>query len=132
VVGYFGAVPGPAWRKDRGIDGGPLAVRGTEYPKGLGTRSQSELAFDLQGGFRRFQSLAAIDDSALGGGSARFVVEVDGRRVFASDAVTGTSPPLAIGPFDVAGRNRLLLKVEFGELADVNDRAAWCDALLIR
>ena len=46
--------------------------------------------------------------------------------------MTGTSAPAAIGPLDVTGAQRLALIVDYGELADINDWADWCDAVVIR
>ena len=71
--------------------GGPLVVRGTEYPKGLGTRSQSRIEFDLAGTLSPLsRRMAALDDLAEGKGSVRFIVEKDGTRIFESGLVTGT------------------------------------------
>jgi NPCBM/NEW2 domain len=131
VVSYFGQKE-PAPAKDRNALGGPLALRGREYAKGLGTRSQSSVTFQLDHSYRQFQSLAAIDDIAQGKGSVRFAVELDGQRAFTSPLVTGSSAPLTVGPIDVTGKERLTLTVEYGELADVDDWADWCDAVLIR
>jgi hypothetical protein len=132
LTGFFGASERLAFAKDQNLIGGPLVVRGTEYPKGLGTRSQSQIAFDLAGRYRRFQALAALDDLAQGKGSARFVVERDGSRAFESELLTGTNAPVVVGPLDVTGARRLVLIVEYGELADIDDWADWCDAVVIR
>ena len=118
--------------KDHNFAGGPLVVRGKEYAKGLGTRSRSEITFDLGGQYRHFQTLAALDDLAGGKGSVQFAVELDGVRVFTSAAVNGTSAPLVIEPIDVTGKQTLTLVVEYAELADVDDWADWCDAVVIR
>ena len=49
-----------------------------------------------------------------------------------SDLVTGSSRPLVVGPIDVSGKRQLALVVDYGELADVDDWADWCDAVVIR
>jgi NPCBM/NEW2 domain len=132
VTGYFDAVERVAIAKDRNVLGGPLAVRGTEYPKGLGTRSQSRIEYDLGGRYSRFEATAALDDLAGGKGSVRFVVEKDGARIFESGLITGMSGAVAVGPLDLKGARRLALIVDYGELADINDWADWCDAVVIR
>jgi hypothetical protein len=129
---YFGRAAAIPPAQDQSAAGGPLLVRGRQYAKGLGTRSQSRITYDLGGQFRLFQATAAIDDYANGKGSARFAVEVDGVRAWTSPLVTGGARPLPIGPIDVAGKRQLVLVVEYGELADVDDWADWCDAILIR
>ncbi len=93
ATSFFGSTERFALGKDRNVLGGPLVVRGREFPKGLGTRSQSRIEFDLGGAYRRFQATAALDDLSQGKGSVRFVVEKDGTRIFESGLVTGTSAP---------------------------------------
>lgn len=132
VTGFFGSSePMPA-AANRNVLGGPLVVRGKEYPKGVGTRSASRIEYDLGGHYRRFQAVAALDDLAEGKGSVRFLVERDGVRIFDSGLLTGTSAPREIGPLDVTGARRLVLIVDYGELADISDWADWCDAVVIR
>jgi NPCBM/NEW2 domain len=132
VTGYFDVAERVAVAKDRNVLGGPLAVRGTEYPKGLGTRSQSRIEYELGGRYARFEATAALDDLAGGKGSVRFAVEKDGVRIFESPLVTGMSGPCGVGPLDLKGAQRLALVVDYGELADINDWADWCDAVVIR
>ncbi len=119
-------------RKDRAVDGGPLQIRGVEYMKGLGLHSQSRVRYRLDAGDRRFRAVVGIDDSANGEGSVKFAVELDGRKVFESAELTGKDPAVFVGPIDVTGAQELTLVVEFGEQADVLDRADWCEAVLIR
>jgi len=132
TTGFFGSSEPVAAAKDRNVLGGPLCMRGIDYPKGLGTRSHSRMEYDLGGRYRHFQATAAVDDLAEGKGSVRFIVERDGARVFESGLVTGASAPLAIGPLDITGAHRLALIVDYGELADINDWADWLDAVVIR
>jgi NPCBM/NEW2 domain len=129
---YFGPATAAPPGRDQNAAGGPLVVRGQEQSKGLGTRSESRVAFELDGRYRLFVATVAIDDYAQGKGSARFAVELEGARVWTSALLTGSSRPLAIGPIDVSGKHRLTLVVEYGELADVDDWADWCDAIVIR
>jgi len=132
VSGYFDTAERVAVAKDRNVLGGPLVVHGTEYPKGLGTRSQSGIEYDLGGRYSRFEATAALDDLAGGKGSVRFIVEKDGVRIFESGLVTGMSAATAVGPLDIKGARKLALIIDYGELADINDWADWCDAVVIR
>jgi sRNA-binding regulator protein Hfq len=129
---YFGTDVASPPAQDQTAAGGPLLVRGRQYAKGLGTRSQSRITYELGGRYRLLQATAGIDDYADGKGSVRFGVEVDGVRVWTSSLVTGASKPLQVGPIDVSGKRRLALIVEYGELADVDDWADWCDAIVVR
>ncbi len=132
VSGYFDTAERVAVAKDRNVLGGPLVAHGTEYPKGLGTRSQSRIEYDLGGRYSRFEATAALDDLSAGKGSVRFIVEKDGVRIFESGLVTGLSAAKAVGPLDLTGARKLALVIEYGELADINDWADWCDAVVIR
>src|SRR5580700_5157987 len=128
---YFGSSVAIPPAQDQSAAGGPLLVRGRQYAKGVGTRSRSQVTYDLAGQYRFFQATVAIDDYAAGKGSVRFAANVDGARVWTSPLITGSSRPLPVGPIDVTGKRRLALIVEYGELADVDDWADWCDAILI-
>jgi NPCBM/NEW2 domain len=132
VNGYFDTAERIAVAKDRNVLGGPLIVHGTEYPKGLGTRSQSRIEYDLGGRYSRFEATAALDDLACGKGSVRFIVEKDGVRIFESGLVTGMNAGTTVGPIDIGGAQRLALIINYGELADIDDWADWCDAVVIR
>ncbi len=130
---YFGpASTASAALRDQNAAGGPLLVRGRPCGKGLGTRSRSRLLYELGGQYRLFQATAAIDDFAAGKGSVRFAIDADGKRLWTSDLVTGSARPLNVGPLDVTGKQQIALVVEYGELADVDDWADWCDAVIIR
>jgi hypothetical protein len=45
------------FQRDRNARGGKLVVGGVEHRKGVGVRARSMLAYDLAGGFKRFQSM---------------------------------------------------------------------------
>ena len=118
--------------RDRNVRGGPLQLRGTFYPKGLGTHSRSEVTYRLDGQYRRFQSTIGIDDDTAGKGSVRYEVVVDGKPAYRSDELTGSSEPVTLERIDLTGAKTLTLRVDFGDLADIQDHANWCDALLVR
>jgi hypothetical protein len=116
---------------DRNVEGGFLRAAGRLHLKGIGMHSAARLSYDLPGGSRRFQAEAAIDDVAAGEGSARFRVFVDGKERYTSPTVRGGAAPLPID-VEVSGGKRLDLVVDFADRADVQDRADWLDARLIR
>jgi hypothetical protein len=120
------------WRRDLNVLGGPLKLRGEPFAKGMGVHSKSELTYRLDGQYRRFQATVGIDDAAKGQGSVTFLVLVDGRRVFASDPLTGSSPPLPLPPIDISKADTLTLVVNFAESGNVLDHANWCDAVLVK
>ncbi|HVW00377.1 MAG TPA: NPCBM/NEW2 domain-containing protein [Planctomycetaceae bacterium] len=120
------------WHRDRNVLGGPLALRGATFAKGLGLHSQSELTYNLDGHYERFLANIGIDDAAQGRGSVVFRVLADGSQVFASEIQRGNGPAFALPPLDVKGVKTLTLTVDFADWGDADDRADWCDALVVK
>lgn len=118
--------------RDRSVTGGFLALRGVEYPKGLGVHSKSTIAYRLDGRYRWFQATIGIDDDARGKGSVTFEVLADDRVLYKSDVLTGTSPPVALERLNVAGAAVLTLRVGYATFGDIQDHADWCDAVLVK
>jgi hypothetical protein len=119
-------------RLDRNVLGGPLTLRGVEFPKGLGMHSRTEVEYDLADGFALFQATIGLDDAARNGGNVVYSVQLDDKSVFTSGPVTGGQTVRALNPIDVSTAKRLKLIVEFGQGGDIRDYANWCDAVLIR
>ena len=123
------------FRRDRNVLGEPLTVAGQRYLKGLGMHSASRITYQLDGKFRRFEALAAIDDSADTKGSVTFGVYVlrDGqwKSAYTSDVVRGGDPPKPVS-VDVDGAQALTLTVDFADRGDELDHADWLDARLIK
>ena len=119
-------------RRDRNVLGDPLRLRGREYPKGLGMFSRSVVTYELKGRYRAFRSVVGVDDTTGGGGNVVFAIDVDGRRAFTSGPIGGKSPAKQVGPIPLTGAKQLTLIVDYGERADILDRADWCDAVLIK
>lgn len=117
---------------NRNVRRGPLSMRGKDYAIGLGVHSRTRLTYDLQAADQELRATVGIDDCAGGQGSVRFLIELDGRRVWESPELTGRSQPLAIPPVSLNGSGTLTLLVDFGANADVADYANWCDARIIR
>ena len=49
-------------RLDKSVAEGPLVVAGQTFPHGFGTHSNSEIAFDLDGGYDIFRACVGVDD----------------------------------------------------------------------
>ncbi len=115
--------------------GEPLTVAGQRYLKGIGMHSASRITYRLDGKFRRFDALAAIDDSADKKGSVTFGVYVsrDGqwKSAYTSDIVRGGDPPKPVS-VDVDGAQALTLTVDFADRGDELDHADWLDARLVK
>jgi hypothetical protein len=129
ATGYFDtAMP---WRKDRACDGGPIRLGGVTYEKGLGLHSRSELAYDLDGRYRQFATVAGIDEGVRFG-TAYLTVTGDGRPLLAKTRLDRADPPKSLR-LDVAGVKRLVILVDFVEgTFGVAERVDLADAKLIK
>ncbi len=127
--GYLGA-PRPL-RIDRTVDGHGFLLGGQAYDRGLGTQSQTLLAYRLKPGDRRFQALVGVDDRAGPLGSVVFRVLTDRKPRVTTPALTCRDAPVAID-IDISDAKLLILDTEFGERGDVRDLANWVEARIIR
>jgi hypothetical protein len=117
---------------NRNVRGGWLQLGGRSYGRGFGMTSGMSVTFELETGDRQFQATVGLDDSVDTEGSVVFVVTVDDRRVFTSPTMRGGDAPLAIGPLEIAGGQRLTLFIEFAEFGNVQDVADWCNPVILR
>jgi hypothetical protein len=126
-----------AWpyRRDRNVLGEPLSVGGRRYLKGIGMHSASRLTYRLDGRYRRFDAVVALDDSAEEQGSVTFGVYVlrDGawKEAYTSGIVRGGEAPRPVS-VNVHGAEGLTLTVDFADRGDELDRAVWLDARLVK
>jgi hypothetical protein len=122
------------YKRDHNVLGGPLVAGGKCFTKGLGMHSAARLTYKLERAYKRFDALAAIDDSALKRGSVTFAVYVlrDGKwqLAYTSDVVRGGEAPRNIS-VDVSGADAMTLVVDFADRGDELDHADWLDARLI-
>ena len=128
-TGYLGAPR--ALRIDRTVDGHGFQLNGHAYDRGLGTQSQTLLAYRLKPGDRRFQALVGVDDRAGPLGSVVFRVLTDRKPRVTTRAMTSRDAPVAID-IDISEAKLLILVTEFGERGDVRDLADWIEARIIR
>ncbi|WP_434362314.1 NPCBM/NEW2 domain-containing protein [Parasalinivibrio latis] len=112
-------------------DGGIITINGTQYSKGLGTHSTSEITYDLAGKYySAFSAVIGVDDSAGNRGSVVFEVYVDSKLVYQSPVMTGRDDgtPVNIPLTDV--NTELTLKVLPTSDGGSYDHADWADAKL--
>jgi hypothetical protein len=123
------------YQRDRNVLGGPLTVDGKLYWKGLGIHSAARLTFPLNAEYRRFDAVAAVDDSAKGRGSVKFGVYLlrqgEWNQAATSETVRGGQPPHRFS-VDVVGAEGITLTVDFEDRGDELDYANWLDARLIK
>ena len=110
-------------------DGRILTLNGVTYAKGLGAHANSEIKVPLNNNYETFTSDIGIDDEVGTGGSACFIVKLDGVEKYRSPALTGASATVTIPPITVVGGIDLRLIVDMNGNA-TSDHADWCNPTL--
>jgi len=111
-------------------DGRRLSVAGKQYDKGLGVHADSVIKFKVDKKYSTFFSDIGLDDETGSSGSVTFEVWGDGRKLYDSGTLRGTS---AVKSFqlDIAGVTELKL-VTTGAGDGINyDHADWANARVV-
>ncbi|MGD9723698.1 MAG: NPCBM/NEW2 domain-containing protein [Pirellulales bacterium] len=126
---------------DRSVTRSLLRAGDHVYLKGLGMHSPARVSYDLDGEYRQFVALVAIDagagDAASGPrGSVVFRVFVDDgsgawQERAKSAVIRGGEPPVPLVA-DLRGARRISLLVDFADRGDECDHADWLNARLVR
>jgi hypothetical protein len=70
-------------RMDTNLDGkGPLQVKGETFSKGLALHAHTELTYNLDGKYKKFEAVLGMDDVVGGDGQPRVRIEGDGKELF--------------------------------------------------
>ena len=127
-VGEHGVV-----RRDVSIDGNDITLNGVVYHKGLGVHPYSEVTYYLGGEYSRFIADVGVDDEESSNvGSVVFQVLTDnGVELYNSGEMRFNSATQTIN-VNVAGVQRLKLRVTNAGDGDNSDHADWADARLVR
>ncbi|MFQ5489766.1 MAG: NPCBM/NEW2 domain-containing protein [Phycisphaerae bacterium] len=118
-------------RFDRSVSNQLLTLGGRTFDKGIGVHARTKLIYTLGGAYERFCATIGIDDAVRPRGHVLFRLVGDGRTIFDSGRVDGSQPPREVS-VNVAGIDRLTLRVDYGQQADLADHADWADARLIK
>lgn len=101
------------------------SIRGTKFPKGLGTHAPARIVYDLAQQCTQLLGYVGIDDSQSGKGRVDFVVKVDGAEKFRMER-KGTDPAGRLN-LDLRGAGTVELIAEPGAEGNGNDHADWAD-----
>lgn len=118
-------------RRDHAQGGGAISLRGKTYAKGLGVHAISRLQFDLNRGYSRFIADIGVDDTAGDLASVEFKVYADGKLVYESGILRRSTDARTID-VEVLNARRITLEVTAADNADIQDRANWANAKVVR
>ena len=117
---------------DQSVWGKPMQIGDRKFATGLGTHANSELVYDLERAFERFEAWVGVDAAMLQHTQASvvFMVLVDGREAFNSGVMRVDSPAKRVS---VAVKEAGELKLVVTDAGDgINaDHADWAEAVLI-
>ncbi|MFD0693491.1 NPCBM/NEW2 domain-containing protein [Paenibacillus sp. GCM10027628] len=116
-------------QKDKSVGGNTITLNGTTYTKGLGTHAISNITYNLNGQYSRFQSDVGVDDEVGANSTVIFQVWADGNKIYDSGVMTPTSATKSID-VSVAGVNQLVLTVTDAGDGINSDHADWANARL--
>ena len=136
-VVYLSDLPVVSWEQSYGelifdgsVDSGPIVVGDRFFVKGLGTHSDSEIVFDLNGvDATSFEAFVGLDDESSRAGSVVFKVYGDSMLIYDSGIVEFDMPVVEV-VVDVS-RVRLLRLVVESNGSRISDHADWADAKLV-
>jgi hypothetical protein len=117
---------------DSDVVGPPMRIAGREFETGIGAHAPSEIVYELEGAYRRFQAWVGIDDSMIPHklGTVEFIVTVDGREAYRSGLVSFGEAARRVD-VDLTGARELRLIATDGGDNINGDHADWGDALLL-
>jgi len=119
-------------RLDRAVTGGPLALDGKEYPKGIGMHARTAMTFAVDGRFSRFYARVGVDDAAGRHGCVRFRIFRDGETAWESEPMSGAEPAQEVA-VEIGGARRLTLAADFGSPVEAGGNLAdWAEARVVR
>jgi hypothetical protein len=117
-----------ALREDETFVGRPLGLQQRTVEKGLCAHAKSQVVYYLGRQFNKFHVHPGLERS-VSSGSVTFLIRVDGKVVYESEAITGFSKTQP-HDFDVSGANILELRVGSAGDGIDGDWACWADARL--
>lgn len=117
-------------RMDQSVMGGPIAIAGRTFDRGIGVHATSTLTYDLGGAFDSFVTTIGIDDAAGPRGRAVFRVICDGKVAYESSPISqGVAEAVRV---PLGGVKIMTLECNPGPDLDISDHCDWAGARLIR
>ncbi|MCH9058596.1 MAG: NPCBM/NEW2 domain-containing protein [Planctomycetes bacterium] len=119
------------YRTDENLFGGPLAVAGRRFERGISVHSRSSLTYELGGRYREFVTALGLDDTSGPLADVDVLVRVDGKTLYSKQHLRRGE---LVGPIrlEIRGASRIELIVDFGAGGDLQDRFDWIEPALIR
>ncbi|MFK7972739.1 MAG: NPCBM/NEW2 domain-containing protein, partial [Bacteroidia bacterium] len=112
-------------------DGKIITIAGKQFTKGLGTRANAEIEFDLNAEYVQFNTYIGIDDRTCDDANVYFEVYVDGELRYESPVMKKGLEPRFVS-VDIRGAHSLRLLTQSRDGSQICDQADWANARLLR
>jgi hypothetical protein len=119
------------WRRDAGLDGGPLKLSDGQYERGIAMHSRCVLEYDIGGKFDRLRAKLGFEQVQAAVGRAAVRILLDSKPLYENEDARSDQKPVSLD-LDVKGGMRLVIEVDFGQEQDVADRVILANARLVR
>lgn len=121
---------------DKTVNGNPLILNGQKYEKGLGTHTESEIIYDIQGfDGKYFKAVIGMDEETNGTGQFKIYTDSgDGfgdKPVFESAVLATDDKPVNV-KIDISNIKKIKLIVTDGGDSINGDHADWAKARIIK
>lgn len=117
---------------NRNSAGGWMQIGPQAFDRGLGMHSQSLVRYAIPARSTRFEAWLGLDRRVGARGRAVAAVRIDGGNAFGPVEIAATDAPRWVTLDLPASSRELMLAVEFGPAADVQDHVNWADARFVR
>lgn len=107
-------------------DGGPIALNGVGYAKGLGVHASSDVRYPLNATCSSLSAIVGVDDEVGDNGSVTFQIWTDGVLRYDSGIITGGTPARSVS-VDLTGVSELALIVTDAGDGPAYDHADWAN-----
>lgn len=109
-------------------DGNTISLSGQTYSRGIGVHAPATVSYNLDGKYERFLADVGIDEEVGSSGSVVFKVVLDGRELFNSGLMTGSSVNKSVDVNVHGGKQLQLIVTQDAE--NGLDHASWGGARL--
>jgi hypothetical protein len=111
-------------------DGRTITLNGVTYAKGLGVNAISKVVYNLGGLYSTFLCDIGVDDEVGSSGSVVFQVQLDGKVVYDSGTMSGTTATKSVS-INLGTARQLALIVNDNKDGKTLDHADWAGARLV-
>jgi hypothetical protein len=113
---------------DRNLENGPIQIEGQVFGKGLAVHAHTELVYNIDGKYAKFEAVLGMDDTVGGAGKPSVHIEADGKELVARN-ITRKDKRQDLS-CDIRGIKQIRIVVSSTGLLDFGDHVDLANARL--